>query len=74
MTRKIKFTKQHKPIGFVDSPDLGTVGGHRIAMAQAADTRAYNRRIKELAAEDEARHEGILSRLVNYVRLKLGRY
>jgi hypothetical protein len=35
----IKFTKQYKPIGFGDGPNLGTVEGHRNAMAEAAETR-----------------------------------
>jgi hypothetical protein len=47
MTRKIK---QYKPIGFGDRPDSGTVEDHRKAMAEATETRAYNRRMKELAA------------------------
>jgi hypothetical protein len=62
VSRKIKFTKQDKPIGFGDRPDPGTVEGHRNAMAEAAENRAYNRRMKELAAEDEARRGGLLSR------------
>jgi hypothetical protein len=42
--RKIK---QYKPIGFGERPDPGTVEGHRNAMAEAAETRAYNHRMKE---------------------------
>jgi hypothetical protein len=45
MTRKIK---QYKPIKFGDRPDPGTVEGHRKAMTEAAETRAYNRRMKSL--------------------------
>jgi hypothetical protein len=56
--QKIKFKKQYKPIKFGDRPDPGTVEGHRNAMIEAAETRAYNRRMKELAAEDVARREG----------------
>lgn len=41
MSRKIKFTKQYKPIKFGDRPDPGTFEGHRNAMAEAAETRAY---------------------------------
>jgi hypothetical protein len=60
MSRKIKFTKQYKPIGFGDRPDPGTVE----AMAEAAETRRYNRRMKELEAEDAAKRGGWLSKLV----------
>jgi hypothetical protein len=49
MTRKII---QYKPIGFGDRPGPGTVEGHRNAMIEAAENRKYNRRMKELAAED----------------------
>jgi hypothetical protein len=55
MPRKIKFTKQYKPIKFGDGPDPGTVEGHLNAVAEAAETRKYNRRMKELAAEDAAK-------------------
>jgi hypothetical protein len=62
--RKIK---QYKPIKFGDRPDPGTVEeGHRKAMAEAAETRKYNRRMKELAAEDEARREGLLSNVFGF--------
>jgi hypothetical protein len=37
-------------------------------MAEAADTRDYNRRMKELATEDEAKRGGILSRFMNYFK------
>ena len=57
MTRKIK---QYKPIGFGDRPDPGTVEGHQNALAEAAETRRYNRRMKELAAQDEAQRGGLL--------------
>jgi hypothetical protein len=39
MPRKIKFTKQYKPIGFGDRPDPDTVEGHLNAEAEAAETR-----------------------------------
>ena len=65
MTQKIKFTEQHKPIKFGDRPDPGIVEGHRNAMAEAAETRSYNRRMKELAAEDVAKREGLLSRVLD---------
>jgi len=43
MTRKIRFKKQYKPIGFGDGPDSRTVEGHQAAMQEAAETRRYNR-------------------------------
>ena len=63
MPQKIK---QYKPIKFGDGPDADTVEGHRNRMAEAAETRAYNRRIKELAAEDKARREGLLSKVLGF--------
>jgi hypothetical protein len=52
---KIKFTKQHKPISFGDRPDPGTVEGHLNAVAETAETRQYNRVMKELEAQDAGR-------------------
>jgi hypothetical protein len=59
MTRRIK---QYKPIGFGDRPNPGTLEGHRNAMIEAAEKRQYNRRMKELAAEDEAKRKSFLSK------------
>ena len=73
MPREIRFKKQYKPIGFGDRPDPGTVEGHRNAMAEAAETRAYNRRMKELAAEDAVRREGLLSKVFGFFFSKSGR-
>jgi hypothetical protein len=66
--------KQYKPTGFGDRSDLGTVEGHRNRMAEAAETRQYNRRMKELAAQDEAKRGGLLSRVVRFFTSKSGRY
>jgi hypothetical protein len=55
VSRKIEFKKQYKPIGFGDRPDPGTVEGHRNAMDEAAETRRYNMRMKELEAHDADR-------------------
>jgi hypothetical protein len=71
MTRKIK---QYKPIKFGDRPDPVTVEGHRNMMAEAAQTRAYNRRMKELAAEDAARREGLLSKVFGFFFSKSRRF
>jgi hypothetical protein len=59
---------------FGDRPDPGTVEGHRNAMADAAETRAYNRRMKELDAQDAAKREGLLSRITNFFTSKSRRY
>jgi hypothetical protein len=71
MTRKIK---QYKPVKFGDRPDPGTVEGHRNAMAEAAETRRYNRRMKELAAEGEMRREGLLSKITSFFTSRSRRY
>jgi hypothetical protein len=73
MAAKSRFKKQYKPIRFGDGPDPGTVEGHRNAMAEAAETRAYNRRMKELAAEDAARRKGLVSRVITLFSSKRGR-
>jgi hypothetical protein len=69
--RKIK---HYKPIKFGDGPDPGTVEGHRKAMAEAAETRAYNRRMRELAAKDEAKRESLLSKITNFFTSKSRRF
>jgi hypothetical protein len=43
-------------------------------MAEAAETRAYNRRMKELAAEDAARRESLLSKVFGFFFSKRRRY
>ena len=66
MPRKIKFTKQYKPIKFGDGPDPDTVEGHRNKMAEAAERRAYNQRMKELEAEDKYRRESLLEKIFGF--------
>ena len=73
MSKKIKFTKQYKPIGFGDRPDPSTVEGHRNTLAEAAETRQYNRKMKELAAHDEAKRGGLLSRVIQFFSPEAGR-
>ena len=73
MSEKIKFTKQYKPIGFGDAPNPGTVEGHRNAMAEAAETRRYNRMMKEVAAQDEAKRGGLLARVMRFFAPKARR-
>jgi hypothetical protein len=58
VAQKVKFKKQYKPIGFGDRP------------AEVAETRAYNRRMKEFAAQDEAKREGLLSNITNFFTSK----
>jgi hypothetical protein len=70
MPKRIKFTKQYKPIGFGDRPDPGTVEGHLSAMEEAAETRRYNKRMKELEAQDEAKRRGLLSRIMRLFPIK----
>jgi hypothetical protein len=72
--QKIKFTKQYKPIGFGDKLDPDTVEGHRNIEAEAAETRRYKLRMKELAAEDEARRECLLSKVFRFFLSKSRRY
>ena len=66
MAREIRFKKQYKPMGFGDAPDPRTVEGHQAAMQEAAETRRYNRRMKELETEDATRRGGWLSKLVSF--------
>ena len=43
-------------------------------MAEAAETRRCNRMMKELAAQDEARRGGLLSKLVKLFTSKRRKY
>jgi hypothetical protein len=52
------------------SPDSGTVEGHQKAMAEAAETRQYNRMMKELTAKREA-GGSLTSRLLERIARKL---
>jgi hypothetical protein len=42
-------------------------------MTEAAETRAYNRRMKELAAEDAAKKPGLLSKVMRFFSSTPGR-
>jgi hypothetical protein len=70
MSRKIRFTKRYKPIGFGDRPDPGTVEGHLKAMEEAAETRRYNKRMKALEDQDEGKRRGLLSRIMRLFSIK----
>lgn len=65
MPGEIRFKKQYKPIGF---PRHGR-RRHRNAMAEAAETRRYNRMMKEREAEDAAKRGAWLSKLVGFFGL-----
>ncbi|WP_260740511.1 hypothetical protein [Tunturiibacter lichenicola] len=66
MTRKIKFTKQYKPMGFSDKDDRDSVEAHLRAKEQAKDMRRFNKRMKELEAEDARRRDSILTRVMGF--------
>ncbi|MBB5327929.1 hypothetical protein [Tunturiibacter gelidoferens] len=70
MTRKIKFTKQYKPMAFGDRDDKGSLDAHQRAKAEAKETRRYNMRMKELEAEDARRRGGILTKVVRFFSSK----
>jgi hypothetical protein len=67
MTREIK---KNKPLSFGDRLDPDTVEGHRNAEAEAAETRRYNLRMSELAAEDKAKRVELLSRVIGFFTTK----
>ena len=60
-------------MGFGDRPDPDTVEGRLNAKTEAAEDRKYNRRRKELAAQDEARRGGLLRRVMQFFSVKSGR-
>jgi hypothetical protein len=69
--QKIKFTKQYKPMGFGDRDDKGSVEAHPRAKEDAREKRHYNRRMKEIKAEEAARR-GLLSRLMRFLSSRWG--
>jgi hypothetical protein len=71
MTRKIK---QYKPIRFGERPDPESVEGHRNRAAEAAETRRYNRRMKELAVQDAAKRSGWVRILLRFFTAQSGKY
>jgi hypothetical protein len=73
VAREVRFKKQHKPIGFGDRPDPGTVEGHLNAKAEVAETRQYNRRMKGLAVEVEKRRGSLLARVMEFFTPKTRR-
>jgi hypothetical protein len=63
-----RFTKQYKPMGFCDRDDKRSVDAHLRVKAEAKETRIYNRRMKELEAQDAMkRSDGILSKVVKFL-------
>jgi hypothetical protein len=72
VTRKIKFTKQYKPMGFGDRNDRGSVEAHLRAEAHAKEMRQFNKRMKELDAEDARRRGGFMGKVVRFFSSKHG--
>jgi hypothetical protein len=72
MAEKIKFRKQYKPMGFGDRDDRGSVEAHLRAIEQAKEMRQFNRRMKELDAEDARKRRGILTRVMRFFSSKHG--
>lgn len=72
MSGKIKFTKQYKQMGFGDRDDRGSVEAHLRAEAHAKEMRQFNRRMKELDAEDARRQSGFLNKVVRFFTSKHG--
>jgi hypothetical protein len=70
MSRKIQFKRQYKPIGFGDPPFRGTVEGHRNAMYDAAETRSYNRAMKEVDHRQPPPGNSVLNLLKRLVPFK----
>jgi hypothetical protein len=62
----IKFKKRYKPVGFGDKPSTRTVEGRRIAAQKAAETREFNRMIKERQEAEKIEH-GLQARLLRFV-------
>jgi hypothetical protein len=52
MPQKITFKKQYQAMGFGDRDDRGSVEAHLRAQAHAREMRQFNKRMKELDAED----------------------
>ena len=56
-------------MGFGDRDDRGSVEAHLRAKADARETRLYNRRMKELEAEDAMKKsDGILSKVIKFLK------
>jgi hypothetical protein len=70
VSRKIKFTKQYKPMGFGDRDDRGSVEAHLRAEAHAKEMRRFNKRMRELDAEGA--QSGFLTRVVRFFSSKDG--
>jgi hypothetical protein len=68
MAEKIKFTKQYKPMGFGDTDDRGSVEAHLRAKEHAKEMRQFNKRMKELEAEDARKRGGVLIRVMRFFR------
>jgi hypothetical protein len=72
LSRGVKFTKQYKPKGFGDRDDRGSAEAHLRAQAHAKEIRQFNKRMKELEAEDARRRGGFISRVMGFFSSKQG--
>jgi hypothetical protein len=70
MAEKIKFKKQYKPMGFGDRDDRGSVEAHLRAKEHTKEMGRFNKRMKELEAEDARKRGGILTRVIRYFSSK----
>jgi hypothetical protein len=70
MAEKAKFTRQYKPTGFGDRDDRGSVEAHLRAEQPAKEMRQFNKRMKELEAEDAGRRGGMVSRVMRFFSSK----
>jgi hypothetical protein len=72
VSRKIKFTKQYKPMGFGDRDDRGPVEAHLRAEAHAKEMRRFNKGMTELDAENAQRRGGFLTKVARFFSSKHG--
>lgn len=72
MAGEVKFTKQYKPMGFGDRDDRGSVEAHQRAKEHSKEMGRFNRRMKELEAEDARKRGGLLTRVVRFFSSKHG--
>ena len=72
MPRKPGLKKQYKAVGFGDPYDPRTVDGHRNAVKEARETREYNKRVKEIEAEQEI-NKPLTEKLGDWFRARFSR-
>ena len=57
-------------MGFGERDDRGSVEAHLRAEAHAKEMRRFNKRMKELDAEDARKHGGFLTRVARFFFFK----